>query len=225
MNQAAALADDTNGRNLRTVSMPGFEVAPLRTFQSVLKGTPETFESSCTCAYESASSVFCTSAPLGICWTIPEDIGFDTVTQSNSVALHGYRAEMDDPPLKDLIWLNVTTLMTRRYGGPNITRLGRDTGIATGGAQRLEGRAEVGPTILEKVAQFFEVHAWQLLAPNLGESMLLSKEELEAVRKMREPLQPKNVLRISPVGGPSRPGIRKTVQQKRRPAVPKKKGP
>lgn len=99
---------------------------------------------------------------------------------------------MDDPiELKALIWLNVKTLMERKYGKAVLTRLGVDTGIAPAGAQRLQGKKEVGPTILYKVAKFFEVHPWQLLAPQLGESMKLSPPELEAVRKLRDPMQPK----------------------------------
>lgn len=40
----------TCGMNFRTVSMPGFAVSPARTFHKVVKGTPDSFESSCICA-------------------------------------------------------------------------------------------------------------------------------------------------------------------------------
>ena len=188
----------TSGRNLRTVSMPGLPVMPLRTFQSVVNGTPDALDSSCICAYESESKSDRTSAPLGSSWFIGrEHIRFDTDVQSNSIGRRDYCGGVS---IHAVIWANVETLMKRKYGHANLSRLGRDTGIKQGGAQRLQAQADVGVGLIERVAAFFKIDPWQLLAPELGESMLLTDRELEAVRKLREPVQPKQ----APVelGGP-----------------------
>jgi hypothetical protein len=113
---------------------------------------------------------------------------------------------MDEPDVCELLWSNVQALMKRAYGGDNITRLGRETGIATGGAQRLKGRKDVGVRLIERVATHFKIDAWQLLAPGLGRSMLLSDDELEAVRRLRNPMQPRggNVAELAPIDGGAR---------------------
>lgn len=96
--------------------------------------------------------------------------------------------------IKATVIANVELLMQSKYGKRNVTALGRDTGIAIGGAQRvLDPSTNVGIDLLEKIADKFEVDVWQLLVPNLGQSMKLSPAEVEAVRKIREPLQPKGV--------------------------------
>ncbi len=103
---------------------------------------------------------------------------------------------MDDKPaITEVLWENVQTLMTRRYGGPNVTRLGRESKISQGGAQRLKAGASVGVELVATVADYFGVQPWQLLAPGLGETMRLSPEELEAVRRLRDPVQPAVVRR------------------------------
>jgi len=122
---------------------------------------------------------------------MPDATGFGMGLQPNSVSAVDYRPKMSPEDMRALVWTNVQTLMKRRYGGDNVTRLGKDTGIKQGGAQRLKMHADVGVGILARVATFFEIDAWQLIAPNLGEAMRLSAAELEAVRKLREPTQPK----------------------------------
>jgi hypothetical protein len=96
--------------------------------------------------------------------------------------------------VKAIVSANVELLMQSKYGKRNVTALGRDTGIATGGAQRvLDPATSVGLDLLERVADKFDIDVWQLLVPNLGQSMKLSPAEVEAVRKIREPLQPKGI--------------------------------
>lgn len=189
----------TNGRNLRTVSMPGLPVIPLRTFQSVVNGTPEAFDSSCICPYESESKSDRTSGALGSSWFInAEHTRFDRKRQPDSIGQHRYCPGVS---IHAVIWANLETLMKRKYGATNISRLGRDTGIKQGGAQRLQAQADVGVGLIERVAKFFGVDPWQLLSPDLGESMLLNDRELDAVMKLRKPIQPKRVHHTE-MGGP-----------------------
>lgn len=62
---------------------------------------------------------------------------------------------------------NVDALMRKHYGGVNVTKLGRDTKIGTGGAQRiLSGRENVGPDVIDRVAGHFGFEAWMLLSPD-----------------------------------------------------------
>jgi hypothetical protein len=161
------------GMNLPTVSMPGFSVAPLRMFQRVVRGTPDRFASSLQRAYDKASRAARTSAEVGMEGAIsPYPIDSGTVVKPFSIGRGLYPLPMADDdgphPLSALIWINVQSLMDRAWGEVNITRLGREAGIAQGGAQRLQNQRKVGPPLLAKVATLFHVEPWQLLAPNLG---------------------------------------------------------
>ena len=131
---------------------------------------------------------------------------------------------MDEPEdVAAQVWENVQTLMQRAYGGDNITRLGRETGIKQGGAQRLKEKRDIGIGMIARVAAHFKIDAWQLLAPNLGDAMRLSTAELMAIRKMRDPIQPRSGSVISlPQQSTSGGGLRKTMQQKRRPSAHEK---
>jgi hypothetical protein len=93
---------------------------------------------------------------------------------------------------KAILIENVLTLMELRYGRQNITAFGRDTGISTGGTQRvLDPVASVGVDILSRIAAHFKLEVWQLLAPNLGQALILSPAEAKKVREMRDPEQAK----------------------------------
>jgi hypothetical protein len=97
-------------------------------------------------------------------------------------------------PAKAIVIANVKLLMETKYGKVNVTAFGRDTGIKTGGAQRvLDPDTNVGVDLLAQIADYFKIETWQLLAPNLGQSLKLSPAEVEAVRKIREPLQPRSI--------------------------------
>jgi hypothetical protein len=103
-------------------------------------------------------------------------------------------ADDDGPhPLSALIWINVQSLMDRAWGEVNITRLGREAGIAQGGAQRLQNQRKVGPPLLAKVATLFHVEPWQLLAPNLGADLYRIDDQRRVVpvysaeRRIAEP--------------------------------------
>jgi hypothetical protein len=101
---------------------------------------------------------------------------------------------MPETQVKAIVIANVKLLMHTRYGKVNITAFGRDTGIKTGGAQRvMDPQTNVGVDLLTQIAKEFGIEVWQLLVPNLGQSMLLSPAEVEAIRRIREPLQPKPI--------------------------------
>jgi len=64
---------------------------------------------------------------------------------------------------------NVETLMRQWYGKVNKTQFGKDTGIATGGAQRaLSGEVDVGVELVASIAKKARLQAWQLLVPDLN---------------------------------------------------------
>lgn len=112
--------------------------------------------------------------------------------QSNSVGAVGYGAEMDEPTdIKTLFWGNVLQLMHQTWGKENITGFGKKTHIAPAGAQRIKALRDTGLEIVERIATEYKIDPWQLLAPNLGLAMRLTPPEVEALRKMREPTQPK----------------------------------
>jgi hypothetical protein len=159
--------------NFPTVSMRGLGVVPMRMFQSVVRGTPDNLANSVQRVYDRDSRIARTSSLVGMEGAIgPYPIDSGTVVKPFSVGLRLYPLPMADDdaphPLSALIWINVESLMTRYWGEINITRLGREAGIAQGGAQRLQNQRKVGPPLLAKVATLFHVEPWQLLAPNLG---------------------------------------------------------
>jgi transcriptional regulator with XRE-family HTH domain len=82
---------------------------------------------------------------------------------------------------KAVLWANVTALMDRDYGGENLSRLARDTKIGPGTATRMkEQQTSVGIDTLEKLAEFFGIEPWQLLAPGLGADLY----ELDESRRL-----------------------------------------
>lgn len=90
--------------------------------------------------------------------------------------------ETDAPTAtKRALWANVLALMERAYGGENLTRLARDSGIGPGSTTRIkEQRTSVGIDVLEKIAGAFGVRPWQLLTPDLGADLY----ELDAGRRL-----------------------------------------
>jgi transcriptional regulator with XRE-family HTH domain len=70
---------------------------------------------------------------------------------------------------RSVLWTNVTALMLVKYGEENLTRLARDTKIGPGTSSRMKQQeTSVRVDTLEKIASFFEIEPWQLLAPHLG---------------------------------------------------------
>jgi hypothetical protein len=101
---------------------------------------------------------------------------------------------MAGDPTKAIVIANIELLMKQKFERINVTGFGKFTGISTGGTQRvLDPDTSVSVDILGRIAAKFGLETWQLLAPNLGQALLLSPAELEAVRKIREPQQPKTI--------------------------------
>jgi hypothetical protein len=174
------------GMNLPTVSMRGLGVVPMRMFQSVVRGTPDSFANSAQRVYDSETRIARTSPLVGMEGAIgPYPIDSGTVVKPFSVGRRLYSLPMAEDesahPLSKLIWINVQSLMLRYWGEVNITRLGREAGIAQGGAQRLQNQAKVGPPLLAKVATLFHVEPWQLLAPNLGAGLYRIDDQRQVV--------------------------------------------
>jgi hypothetical protein len=183
------------GANAPTVSSPGDLVSPEATLRSVWNGTPESSESFCNCNGLRGASAVRTASEVGTdSFMGSQHTGFGTLCLPLSVDTPAYARGMSKPDAKTILIENVTLLMKSRYGKINITRFGQETGLSNGGTQRvLDPATSVGVDQLNKIAEAFDVEVWQLLAPDLGQAMRLSPAELEKVREMREPQQPKAV--------------------------------
>lgn len=183
------------GANARTVAMPGDFVSPDATLRSVWNGTPDNVASLCSCDKSSGASAARTSSGVGtVSFMRRQPTASGTSCLPLSVRPGEYPHAMPGDQAKAVIVENIKLLMDTHYGKINITAFGRDTGISNGGTQRvLDPDTSVGVDLLAKIADHFKLEVWQLLAPNLGQAMLLSPAELAAVRKIREPQQPKGL--------------------------------
>jgi transcriptional regulator with XRE-family HTH domain len=64
------------------------------------------------------------------------------------------------------LWQNVLTLMTSKFGGRSIKPFAAFCGVGVGTIQRIEKQeTSVGLETLDKIAQKFDLAAWQLLVP------------------------------------------------------------
>jgi hypothetical protein len=181
------------GANARTVAIPGDLVSPDATLRSVWNGMPESTASLCSCGAARGDNAARTSSGLGTdSFMEGEHTDPGTSCLPFSVQTGAYPTAMPGDQAKAVVIENVKLLMTTKYGKINITAFGRDTGISNGGTQRvLDPDTSVGVDLLARIADHFKIEIWQLLAPNLGQALKLSPAELEAVRKIREPQQPK----------------------------------
>lgn len=187
--QAYAVGFGTYGRKRDTVLMPGFEVSPSLIFQSVVNGTPETADSSLSCACPSARSASRTSSEVGMVTCIAHPTAFGMLGQPNSVwsdasyvTLPGYRIRMSETDSKKTLWANVLRLMRVKYGAENLTKLARDCGIGPGTATRIKAQqTSVGVDVIERIASVFGVQPWQLLTPNLGADLYVIDDERRIV--------------------------------------------
>lgn len=69
---------------------------------------------------------------------------------------------------KEVLWQNVSALMTHHWGGENLTRLAREAKIGPGTATRIkEMQTSVGLCVVDRVAETFGLAIWQLLTRNL----------------------------------------------------------
>lgn len=64
------------------------------------------------------------------------------------------------------LWQNVKALMVSKYGKTNIKGFAAFCEVGVGTIQRIEKQeTSVGLTVLDKIAQKFDLAAWQLLVP------------------------------------------------------------
>ena len=91
---------------------------------------------------------------------------------------------------RELLAANVLAICKIRYGKRNTTRLGADSGIKTGGAQRVLAGSDVQLTTIERLASWAKLEAWRLIAPDLGNIPsglnALSQEEMDLVLAYRD---------------------------------------
>lgn len=108
---------------------------------------------------------------------------------------------------KTTLWENTLSLMEKRYGAENLSRLARDTKIGPGSTSRIKAQeTSVGVDVLEKIADHFDVEPWRLMAPQLGaqfahpaEPLALAPDELDMVLAYRAQKQKREQAESSPV--------------------------
>lgn len=90
---------------------------------------------------------------------------------------------------RQVLWANIRSVMHRRWGQENLTRLAREAGIGPGTCSRIkEMRTIVGLEVVDKIAKLFGLDTWQLLVPGLDPQnppVLAPMSEPERVFYMR----------------------------------------
>ena len=80
----------------------------------------------------------------------------------------------------EILWQNVKALMIQKYGKENLNRTNidstannKDMAISLGSLQRIKAQnTAIGLEVIDKLAYFFDIYAWQLLVPNMNPSNL-----------------------------------------------------
>lgn len=171
MSQAVAVS--RCGRNLRTVSMPGLSDSPSRMRQRVERPTPARGASSLSSVYVSFLSLARTDAAEGTEDFMPRMLSDaerieEESLQSDPERDAAYRSEVP-PNIRNVLWQNLETLMTRAWGRTNLNRLAREAGIGTATMARLQELGQnVGVDMLIKLGRPFRRQPWELLSPTLG---------------------------------------------------------
>lgn len=176
--------------------MPGFLVAALRMFQSVVNGTPDRWAKSCTCACFKATKAARTSSGVGMFDFIsgPDPTGFSTIAQPDSVDSYKYCPAMAKTNSSGVLWRNVQALMAVRYGKENLTQFRIDAKIGASAATGIKTEGlSVGIGVLDKIAKEFKVSTWQLLAEELGANL----HTLEGKQMVPVYTPPKRALRLA----------------------------
>ena len=71
---------------------------------------------------------------------------------------------------KKILWDNVHTLMTMKYGHENLRQAAADSGLGPGTMTRIKQQeTSTGVDTLERLAALFKVEVWQLLVPGAGQ--------------------------------------------------------
>lgn len=99
---------------------------------------------------------------------------------------------------KKILWANVQALMKLKYGEENLykthidsSKLGKDLAISLGSLQRIKAcETAIGLDVVDKIANFFEIEAWQLLVPDLQPDNLpiikqATQKELEFYERIK----------------------------------------
>lgn len=67
---------------------------------------------------------------------------------------------------KPALWAAVTALMTKHYGGENLSRLAREARIGPATSSRMKAQeTSVGIDTIDRLADYFMVEPWQLILP------------------------------------------------------------
>lgn len=156
----------SSGQNLRTVSMPGFVVVPSLIFHSVVNGTPDTLDSSCTAPWPISHSLARTLEISGIDMFMPrESTVFGNYCQPYPVCPSHYRASVSN--IGKIVAANAEALMVKHYGKVNVSQLAAQEGLSVGVAGRIKAGAVIQTNKLEALAVAFSLEPWQVLVPGL----------------------------------------------------------
>ena len=81
----------------------------------------------------------------------------------------------DEYDSKHHLWNAFEALMAARYGGSNINKLSRESGVGLGTVSRLKDPdTSIGLDKLDKLAKAFSVRPWELLVPGFDPAHLPS---------------------------------------------------
>lgn len=100
----------------------------------------------------------------------------------HSVVSIGYLAGMDKLDTKRVLWQNIGALMTLHYGGEQLGRFARESGIGAATMTRIKAqKTSVGVDVIEAIARKFKIQPWQVLAPGLGADLYIINDERRVV--------------------------------------------
>lgn len=81
-------------------------------------------------------------------------------------------SESEVKGIKKILWANILALMNQRYGGENIYRFNKDSGVPLATLSRMKAlNSSTRLDVLERIATKMNLEPWQLLQPNWPESV------------------------------------------------------
>lgn len=112
----------------------------------------------------------------------PQHTGYGRPVNPDSEQGNLYLPAMTKNDSRKVLWASLTSLMRKRWGGVNLTKLGRDAARSSSAqASRMKaGTNSTGVEMLDRMAEYFGVEAWQLLVPGFDADhlpMLVAKDK------------------------------------------------
>lgn len=84
-----------------------------------------------------------------------------------------YAPRMSAIDSRRIVWASISALMLKHWGEENLNRLARAAKVGPATVVRIKGQqTSVGLEVLDKIADVFGVHTWQLLVPGMDPEKL-----------------------------------------------------